>query len=45
MFSKLVTPEVVVCGTESGWSAFGGKVRPSMKELSISIATGDDDSC
>jgi hypothetical protein len=45
MLSKLVIPGAVVRGTECSWFAFGGKARPSMKELSISIASGDDGSC
>jgi hypothetical protein len=45
MFPKLVTPGAVVSGIESSWSAFRGNARLSMKELSISIATGDNGLC
>jgi hypothetical protein len=45
MFLKAEDPCAAVKGAEGAWSVFGGKARPSTKELSISIAPGDDGSC
>ena len=44
-FWKFGTAGAAVKGTEGEESGFGGKVRASVKEVSISMASGEERAC